>query len=467
MANSKEIQKELKKIDGNYIKSNEELLFEEVANVSLNQLEHLGWEQGLIKWSITDTELELVNEIISFKVLEVFPNRQVFKQPENRKKIKKLLVQGLSIDDKSLLKTFDNFKGEHMKGKNTKMVLSPMLEKVRNDAKNINSKIGRKLQRLETMLYGQDFKVPVSKDEEKVDDLSKIQIANINKEIKSAKKSKKLDLIIESDSDDGKDVGKAVENLTSQFNAVNLEDSKKAPQDKTPDNEEKSKKSHRFEKRNETVNKAKDKIVDLYETPASVVETLLKFLPKHLIYYEPCAGNNAIVNVLKKANLNVIYSDKNFGENKVDFLTNDNLPHFDILITNPPYGNKARFIEKVMKTGKSFALLLPFETLGQVKCQELFMKNPVRFSILTPAPKFLHKDKIVTPLNTVAWFFGGSWIGDMAFTFEYLPHKAKPYRFETNDAQVVVVKEEKQKEEESEEEEEESEEEESEEESKK
>src|SRR5262245_49963056 len=81
---------------------------------------------------------------------------------------------------------------------------------------------------------------------------------------------------------------------------------------------------------------------DAYFTPDWCTEALLPHLrvrPPALIH-EPAAGNNAIVDVLKKAGYRVSSNDISRG---VDFLAVTHIST-NAIVTNPPYGLAEQFI---------------------------------------------------------------------------------------------------------------------------
>ena len=91
------------------------------------------------------------------------------------------------------------------------------------------------------------------------------------------------------------------------------------------------------------------RVGDMFETPPILTELLLyneKFEGNIL---EPCAGNGAMVKVLKeKLNNNISYFDKYYGDNKQDFLEyNESVTN---IISNVPYGE---LTDKMVMHGKS------------------------------------------------------------------------------------------------------------------
>lgn len=72
-------------------------------------------------------------------------------------------------------------------------------------------------------------------------------------------------------------------------------------------------------------------------------------------------GKGNIVNYFKESGYDIIGSDILQGW---DFLEYAPLPElYDVIITNPPYTLKDKFLERCCHLGKPFALLMPLTTL--------------------------------------------------------------------------------------------------------
>lgn len=130
-------------------------------------------------------------------------------------------------------------------------------------------------------------------------------------------------------------------------------------------------------------------------TPNEAVEPLLKYLNKDLIYYEATSNiSSSIVKFMTENGFKVLSSDGR------DFL-NDKLPYFDVILTNPPYSKKDKFIEKCYQLNKPFALLLPVSSIQGQKRGKLFNKNGIDLLVLNNRIDFTGKG---SPHFGVAWF---------------------------------------------------------------
>lgn len=99
--------------------------------------------------------------------------------------------------------------------------------------------------------------------------------------------------------------------------------------------------------------------LDFYPTPKEVTRSVLPFLPlpEDTVVWEPCAGNGAIVNVLREEGYVVRTSDiKQYEGFELDYRTNLyslNAFPFSVgthvtLVTNPPYGDSREFIKHAL-----------------------------------------------------------------------------------------------------------------------
>jgi len=133
-------------------------------------------------------------------------------------------------------------------------------------------------------------------------------------------------------------------------------------------------------------------------TPASAVKPLLEHLDKNLTYYEATSGiSSNIVDFMRQEGFKVVSS------NGLDFL-NDELPDFDVVLTNPPYSKKDKFIEKCYDLKKPFALLLPVSSIQGKKRGAMFNENGVELLVLNGRVDFTGKG---APHFGVAWFCNG------------------------------------------------------------
>jgi len=139
---------------------------------------------------------------------------------------------------------------------------------------------------------------------------------------------------------------------------------------------------------------------DEFQTPKVAINCLLPFLKKEWKIWECAWGGGSLAKHLEEEGFKVI------GSKEQDFINDEiNRSAFDIIITNPPYSIKDKFLEKVFELEKPFAFLLPLTTLEGKKRGELFRKYGIQLLIPNKRINF------ITPSGTgsgawfqVAWF---------------------------------------------------------------
>lgn len=137
---------------------------------------------------------------------------------------------------------------------------------------------------------------------------------------------------------------------------------------------------------------------ELY-TPKEAIEPILKYLDKDKIYWE-CTdfGDSNIRKVLVKNGFKVIATKKE----EIDFLKDDPSFKFDVIITNPPYSIKDKFIRRCYELDKPFMLLLPITALEGKERNKLYKENGLELIVLNKRINFIKEKKNVW-FNT-SWF---------------------------------------------------------------
>ncbi len=167
-----------------------------------------------------------------------------------------------------------------------------------------------------------------------------------------------------------------------------------------------------------------DTVKDSYTTPDWCVEQLVSILVtlygrRDLVIYDPCCGKSRIIgNVLKTVSMDeyainhtIIEDDLHYHDAKKNYLTNENIPDYDILITNPPFSgkNKLNFLLKAFKSNRPFVFLFPLQVLVPVDNMRLFHTFGITIYILTPAPRFLDDEGKEKSIRECGWFY---WNGE-------------------------------------------------------
>lgn len=143
----------------------------------------------------------------------------------------------------------------------------------------------------------------------------------------------------------------------------------------------------------------KNKKNDEFYTPREAVYPLLKYLDKTKTYWE-CTdfGDSNIRKVLVENGYKVIATRKD----EFDFLKDDPLFKFDVIITNPPYSIKNAFLKRCYELGKPFALLLPITALEGKERGKLYKEKGIELVVLDKRINFMKEKKNVW-FNT-SWF---------------------------------------------------------------
>lgn len=153
-----------------------------------------------------------------------------------------------------------------------------------------------------------------------------------------------------------------------------------------------------------------EKYDELY-TPNEAIYPILKYLDKDKIYWE-CTdfGDSNIRKVLVENGFKVIATRKE----EFDFLKDEPLLKFDVIITNPPYSIKDKFIKRCYELDKPFLLLLPLTALEGKERNKLYKEKGIELIILNKRINFM-KNKNNVWFNT-SWFCRG--ITDKQLNFE-------------------------------------------------
>ena len=133
---------------------------------------------------------------------------------------------------------------------------------------------------------------------------------------------------------------------------------------------------------------------ELY-TPPSATAQIVPFIPKGLVVWEMCYGRGDMANALRDSGISVV------GDKNMDCFI-DEPEAYDIIVTNPPYRNNKDFLERAIKSGKPFALLMRLEHIGGVRASDLLKDLDIK--ILIPKRRI----NFITPKMRDGKSVGGS-----------------------------------------------------------
>ena len=140
-----------------------------------------------------------------------------------------------------------------------------------------------------------------------------------------------------------------------------------------------------------------------FQTPPHALKPLLPYIPKDWVIWECAAGKGMLADEFRRLGYTVISTDILNGR---DFLKWQPDYHWDIIVTNPPYSIKQKFLQRCYDLGKPFALLLPLTTFETGKRQALFKRYGVEVVFFDKRINF------ITPSGEG----GGSWFATAWFT---------------------------------------------------
>jgi len=124
---------------------------------------------------------------------------------------------------------------------------------------------------------------------------------------------------------------------------------------------------------------------------------------RRLVYWEPCCtgGRSGVADALEKNGCVVIRTE----EKDFDFLTDDMVLPYDVIVTNPPYSQKDAFIKRCYELGKPWAMLMPLTALEGVGRGRMFREHGLELLVLDRRVQFQQGKKGVW-FNT-SWFCHG------------------------------------------------------------
>lgn len=134
-------------------------------------------------------------------------------------------------------------------------------------------------------------------------------------------------------------------------------------------------------------------------TPEYAMKILLPFLNKEMVIWDCAFGSGRLAEHFRK------YGFKVIGDPKIDFIKDSFVKQLgqdgdaDIIITNPPYSIKDKFLEKAFEIGKPFAFLLPTKALGEQKRGKMFREHGIQLIIPDKRINFEIPSK-----KSAAWF---------------------------------------------------------------
>jgi hypothetical protein len=125
--------------------------------------------------------------------------------------------------------------------------------------------------------------------------------------------------------------------------------------------------------------------IEVY-TPQYAVDIILPYISKEKVIWAPFSRNeHNFAGYLRKLGYKVINTHYDPKTQKGDnFLTYIPETHFDIILDNPPFKEKTKYVERAISFNKPFALFLPFNSFGDNGIPNLFLKHGIEPQMLIP-----------------------------------------------------------------------------------
>lgn len=142
-------------------------------------------------------------------------------------------------------------------------------------------------------------------------------------------------------------------------------------------------------------------------TPAYGVKPILKYIPPKAIVWCPFdTEDSEFVKQIRKQN-KVVYTHISTGHN---FLEDTPKFKWDVIVSNPPFTNKRKFLEKALSFEKPFALIMTNTWLNDSAPKQLFREKELQLLMFDKRMNFNNKEgkpnnKITFSSSYYCWNF--------------------------------------------------------------
>lgn len=137
-------------------------------------------------------------------------------------------------------------------------------------------------------------------------------------------------------------------------------------------------------------------------TPRYVVEAILAFIPKDKVIWCPFDREDSnFTLVLKENGYNVINSHIDYGQDYYDYEP----PHWDIMVSNPPFTAKRKIFERALSFGKPFMLLMSNTWLNDSAPKVLFKDKDLQLLMFRNRIKFLNNGVVNNKITFSSSFY--------------------------------------------------------------
>ena len=119
---------------------------------------------------------------------------------------------------------------------------------------------------------------------------------------------------------------------------------------------------------------------DDYMTPKYAWENIKQYIPNDKTIWEPFYGDGKSGVYLSELGFNVIHNDNDFFKNSEG----------DIIVSNPPFSDYKRILQRLIQLDKPFILILPSSKINTQIFRNLFY-NDQRLQLIIPRKRIQFK----------------------------------------------------------------------------
>lgn len=128
---------------------------------------------------------------------------------------------------------------------------------------------------------------------------------------------------------------------------------------------------------------------DFYQTPELCVEAIIPYIGQSEVW-DPCCGDGAIGNVLKRHSIPVVETDLYSGPKHLrrDFLLTGDAKKCDVIVMNPPFARKKEFIIHAIKKADYVFCILSMQVVNYNDFSREILTLPEYRGRIKMVPKF-------------------------------------------------------------------------------
>ena len=139
---------------------------------------------------------------------------------------------------------------------------------------------------------------------------------------------------------------------------------------------------------------------DDYMTPKYAWENIKDFIPKDKIIYEPFYGDGKSGEYLKELGC------KNVIHKEIDFYENCDKLKYDLIISNPPFSDSKKILNKLKEIDKPFILILPSSKINTQYVRENYKNTSLQIIIPRKRIQFIKDgDKLQNKCNFDCFYY--------------------------------------------------------------